>query len=249
MAKARHCRALDQQRLVCQRRPVPHPCQDRSVTKRLTVAIPSAMAITSYRHGATGLEYRPSRRPRLDGYGRSAHYYGSEGPRLAHERAAPLFFPYPAFGGGGAGDARAARPDACSRGPRSPAGLSCRPRAGNRPAKGRLRARPTAQGRAGCAGGPGVGCAHLGGPGHAHRRPARRAGCSGAPYQPARARAPRPVRTSPKVRRTRARASARGVTRRRAGSRAFPAWPSPGLVPAALVGPLGSCRAVDRRAA
>lgn len=93
MAKARHCRALDQQRLVCQGRPVPHPCQDRCVTKRLTVAIPAAMAIASYRYGATGLEYRPSRRPLLDGYGRSAYYYGSEGPRLAHERAAPLHTP------------------------------------------------------------------------------------------------------------------------------------------------------------
>ena len=67
---------------------MPHPCQDRCVTKHLTVAIPAAMAIASYRHGATGLEYRPSRRPLVDGYGRSAHYHGSEGPRLAHERAA-----------------------------------------------------------------------------------------------------------------------------------------------------------------
>jgi Domain of unknown function (DUF1707) len=64
------------------------------------------------------------------------------------------------------------------------------------------------------------------------------------PYQPARARAPRPVRTSPKVSRTRARASAPADS---PPVQAADERSRRGPVPAALVGPLGSCRAVDRR--
>jgi hypothetical protein len=42
----------------------------------LTAAKPAAKTIASYRHGSTGLEYRPSRRTQLDGSGRSAQAYG-----------------------------------------------------------------------------------------------------------------------------------------------------------------------------
>src|SRR5215510_3128322 len=37
------------------------------------------MTVASYRRGATGLEYRPSTEPRLDGPGQFAHNYGSQG--------------------------------------------------------------------------------------------------------------------------------------------------------------------------
>jgi hypothetical protein len=39
----------------------------------------AAKTIVSYRHGRTGLEYRPSRRTKLDGSGRSAQADGLEG--------------------------------------------------------------------------------------------------------------------------------------------------------------------------
>src|SRR5215471_13993496 len=37
------------------------------------------MTVATYRHGTTSLDHRPSRQTLLDGPGRSAHAYGSEG--------------------------------------------------------------------------------------------------------------------------------------------------------------------------
>jgi hypothetical protein len=57
---------------------------DCSLTSRCTTtAKAAAMAMVAYRRGTTGLEHRPSRKPALDGSGRSAHAYGSEG-RVRH---------------------------------------------------------------------------------------------------------------------------------------------------------------------
>ena len=49
----------------------------------------AAKTMDSYRHRPTSLEYRPSRRTRLDSSGRSAHAYGSEGWGFESLRARP----------------------------------------------------------------------------------------------------------------------------------------------------------------
>jgi hypothetical protein len=46
-----------------------------------TAARPAAKAVATYRPRATGVEHWPRRQSRMDGSGRSAHAYGSEGHR------------------------------------------------------------------------------------------------------------------------------------------------------------------------
>src|SRR6266487_3678752 len=73
----------------CQTHPGPTPEADTlgltddpataATLRGSTAASTAAKAIASYRRETTSLEYRPSRRPRLDGSGQSAHAYGSQG--------------------------------------------------------------------------------------------------------------------------------------------------------------------------